>query len=100
MHVDLEPGSLLLMSYETQLHYTHGIPKTQEEVGPSRSYMRRRSAFHSIRWRSSVNQASAVGASTKPGVYAIRPRSSSATARSTDSKREDCWKTLSGSYMS
>ena len=34
MHVDLEPGSLLLMSYETQLHYTHGIPKTKDDVGP------------------------------------------------------------------
>jgi alkylated DNA repair dioxygenase AlkB len=33
LHVDLEPGSLLLMSYETQLHYTHGVPKTAEEVG-------------------------------------------------------------------
>ena len=33
MHVDLEPGSLLMMSYETQLHYTHGIPKTAEPVG-------------------------------------------------------------------
>jgi hypothetical protein len=22
------------MSYETQLHYTHGIPKTAEPVGP------------------------------------------------------------------
>jgi alkylated DNA repair dioxygenase AlkB len=34
LHVDLEAGSLLLMSYETQLHYTHGIPKTTEPVGP------------------------------------------------------------------
>ena len=34
LHVDLEAGSLLLMSYETQLHYTHGIPKTREPVGP------------------------------------------------------------------
>ena len=33
-HVDLAAGSLLLMSYETQLHYTHGIPKTNERVGP------------------------------------------------------------------
>jgi alkylated DNA repair dioxygenase AlkB len=33
-HVDLAPGSLLLMSYETQLHYTHGVPKTSEPVGP------------------------------------------------------------------
>ena len=32
-HVDLEPGSLLLMSYETQLHYTHAVPKTEERVG-------------------------------------------------------------------
>ena len=22
------------MSYETQLHYTHGVPKTSEPVGP------------------------------------------------------------------
>ena len=34
MHIDLEAGSLLVMSYETQLHYTHGIPKTRESVGP------------------------------------------------------------------
>jgi len=33
MQVDLEEGSLLLMSYETQLHYTHGVPKTNEPVG-------------------------------------------------------------------
>jgi alkylated DNA repair dioxygenase AlkB len=33
LHVDLEAGSLLVMSYETQLHYTHGIPKTNESVG-------------------------------------------------------------------
>jgi alkylated DNA repair dioxygenase AlkB len=33
-HVDLASGSLLLMSYETQLHYTHGVPKTSEPVGP------------------------------------------------------------------
>jgi alkylated DNA repair dioxygenase AlkB len=34
LHVDLAAGSLLVMSYETQLHYTHGIPKTRERVGP------------------------------------------------------------------
>jgi len=34
IHVDLAAGSLLMMSYETQLHYTHGIPKTRERVGP------------------------------------------------------------------
>ena len=33
LHVDLEAGSLLVMSYETQIHYTHGIPKTREPVG-------------------------------------------------------------------
>ena len=33
LHVDLTAGSLLVMSYETQLHYTHGIPKTRESVG-------------------------------------------------------------------
>jgi alkylated DNA repair dioxygenase AlkB len=33
-HVDLAAGSLLLMSYETQLHYTHGVPKRSEPVGP------------------------------------------------------------------
>ena len=33
LDVDLEGGSLLLMSYETQLHYTHGVPKTADRVG-------------------------------------------------------------------
>jgi alkylated DNA repair dioxygenase AlkB len=33
IHVDLEPGSLFVMDYETQLHYTHGVPKTTEPVG-------------------------------------------------------------------
>jgi alkylated DNA repair dioxygenase AlkB len=33
IHVDLEPGSLLIMEYTTQLHYTHGVPKTDERVG-------------------------------------------------------------------
>jgi len=27
IHVELEPGSLFVMSYATQLHYTHGVPK-------------------------------------------------------------------------
>jgi len=34
LHIELEAGSLLVMSYETQRHYTHGIPKTRERVGP------------------------------------------------------------------
>jgi alkylated DNA repair dioxygenase AlkB len=33
MHIDLEAGSLLMMSYATQLHYTHGVPKTKQPVG-------------------------------------------------------------------
>jgi alkylated DNA repair dioxygenase AlkB len=33
LHVDLEPGSLFVMDYATQLHYTHGVPKTTEAVG-------------------------------------------------------------------
>lgn len=34
LHVDLEPGSLLVMSYATQLHYDHGVPKQRTPVGP------------------------------------------------------------------
>jgi alkylated DNA repair dioxygenase AlkB len=33
MHVELEPGSLFVMSYATQLHYTHAVPKTPNQVG-------------------------------------------------------------------
>jgi alkylated DNA repair dioxygenase AlkB len=33
IHVDLEPGSLFVMDYATQLHYTHAVPKTAEPVG-------------------------------------------------------------------
>ena len=33
LDLDLEEGSLLLMSYETQFHYDHGIPKTRTAVG-------------------------------------------------------------------
>jgi alkylated DNA repair dioxygenase AlkB len=33
MHVDLEAGSLLIMDYATQIHYTHGVPKTTDSVG-------------------------------------------------------------------
>lgn len=32
--LDLEDGSLLVMSYETQLHYDHGVPKTRTAIGP------------------------------------------------------------------
>jgi alkylated DNA repair dioxygenase AlkB len=33
IHVDLEAGSLFVMDYATQLHYTHAIPKTDHPVG-------------------------------------------------------------------
>jgi alkylated DNA repair dioxygenase AlkB len=33
IHVDLEAGSLLVMDYATQLHYTHGVPKETDPVG-------------------------------------------------------------------
>ena len=33
IRVDLEPGSLLVMDYATQIHYTHGVPKTTALVG-------------------------------------------------------------------
>ncbi len=32
-HTDLQRGSLFVMSYETQIHYDHGIPKTVDRVG-------------------------------------------------------------------
>jgi alkylated DNA repair dioxygenase AlkB len=31
--IDLEAGSLLVMDYATQLHYTHGVPKASQPVG-------------------------------------------------------------------
>ncbi len=34
LQLDLEAGNLLLMSWETQLHYDHGIPKQRTPVGP------------------------------------------------------------------
>ena len=33
LDLDLEAGSLLVMSYESHLKYDHGIPKTRERVG-------------------------------------------------------------------
>jgi alkylated DNA repair dioxygenase AlkB len=32
--IDLEAGSLLVMSYASQLHYTHGVAKTKAKVAP------------------------------------------------------------------
>jgi alkylated DNA repair dioxygenase AlkB len=34
LHLDLEAGSLLLMTWETQLHFDHGIPKQRAPCGP------------------------------------------------------------------
>ncbi|MBB6249017.1 alpha-ketoglutarate-dependent dioxygenase AlkB [Rhodanobacter sp. A1T4] len=34
LNVDLEAGSLLVMSWTSQLHYDHGIPKERDTVGP------------------------------------------------------------------
>jgi len=33
VQIDLEAGSLFVMDYQTQLHYTHGVPKTTAAVG-------------------------------------------------------------------
>lgn len=34
MHVDLVAGSLLVMSWNSQFHYDHGIPKQRTATGP------------------------------------------------------------------
>ena len=34
LHVDLEAGSLLVMSHASQMHYDHGIPKVRGAVAP------------------------------------------------------------------
>lgn len=36
IHIDLEPGSLLVMSHLSQRHYDHGIPKTRRGDIPPR----------------------------------------------------------------
>ena len=33
LHTELQAGSLFVMSYETQIHFDHGIPKTDDRVG-------------------------------------------------------------------
>ena len=42
LDLDLEPGSVLVMSYITQLHFDHGIPKSTVPVGPRISLAFRR----------------------------------------------------------
>jgi alkylated DNA repair dioxygenase AlkB len=32
--IELQPGSLIVMNYASQLHYLHGIPKTSSPAGP------------------------------------------------------------------
>ena len=56
-HIDLEPASLLVMGYATQLHYTHGVPNSSEPVGERISL-----AFRVKRPRSSETGA-------KSGIY-------------------------------
>jgi alkylated DNA repair dioxygenase AlkB len=55
IQIDLEPGSLLMMDYATQLHYTHGVPKTREPVGERISL-----AFRVKRPRAANDDAGAV----------------------------------------
>jgi len=55
VHVDLEPGSLLVMDYATQIHYTHAVPKTTDEVGERISL-----AFRVKRRRESGDEGSGV----------------------------------------
>jgi alkylated DNA repair dioxygenase AlkB len=56
MHIDLEPGSLLVMDYATQRHYTHAVPKTGEPVGERISL-----AFRMKRPREEPGNAAASG---------------------------------------
>lgn len=46
LRLQLEPGSLLLMDYATQLHYDHAIPKQRDAVGPRISVAFRCSVGH------------------------------------------------------
>lgn len=47
LQLELEAGSLLLMTWETQRHYDHGIPKQRSPVGPRISLaFRVRGAVH------------------------------------------------------
>jgi alkylated DNA repair dioxygenase AlkB len=42
IHLDLEPGSMLIMSHATQQHFDHGIPKVRTDVAPRISVAFRR----------------------------------------------------------
>jgi alkylated DNA repair dioxygenase AlkB len=57
IHTELEAGSLFVMGYATQIHYTHAIPKTAEAIGERISL-----AFR-------VKRRTAGGAPTDAGFY-------------------------------
>lgn len=42
LDLELEPGSVLVMSHETQRHFDHGIPKVRQSIGPRISLAFRR----------------------------------------------------------
>jgi len=50
LRLELEPGSLLLMSHATQLHYDHGIPKQTRPLGPRISLAFRVKGGSAQRW--------------------------------------------------
>lgn len=56
LQLDLEPGSLLVMSYATQLHFDHGIPKSATPVGPriSLAFRRRPASARAQRGATSI----------------------------------------------
>ena len=56
IHADLEAGSLFVMDYATQIHYTHAIPKTAAVVGERISL-----AFRVKRRRNNTEQESKAG---------------------------------------
>src|SRR5687768_11912549 len=57
VHEDLEPGSLFVMDYLTQIHYTHAIPKTTDAVGERISL-----AFRVKRRKNAAAREAATGA--------------------------------------
>jgi hypothetical protein len=90
IHVDLSAGSLLVMSYESQLHYTHGVPKTAARVGPRISLALR---VKPPRWApdrtvSPRSEAPRVAASP-PGGHALGPPVTSPVRRDVAGAREE-----------
>jgi len=50
LDLDLEPGSLLVMSFESHRNFEHGIPKTKRAVGPRISVAFRLRRLAGSRW--------------------------------------------------